>query len=199
MKFNSIISAVKHAGKQNVHNSYKLLTPFIPSFVKTILKSKRRWQKVQKALSFTLILYSNLFVPRIRWLILYCNHCSLVLRVVWIFLSISFHLNLMLKFKYSHYITWRNLLLLKIKKMIFSTRYGMLSLYCLIRYKDLYKYSFCICSIVSSSSWQKVQKALSFTLILYSNLFVPRIRWLILYFKIVSRCYQPHFTTNKAV
>jgi hypothetical protein len=38
MKFNSIISAVKHAGKQN---SYKLLTPFIPSFVKTILKSKR--------------------------------------------------------------------------------------------------------------------------------------------------------------
>ena len=41
MKFNSIISAVKHAGKQNVYNSYKLLTPFIPSFVKTILKSKR--------------------------------------------------------------------------------------------------------------------------------------------------------------
>ena len=41
MKFNSIISAVKHAGKQNVHNSYKLLTPFIPSFAKTILKSKR--------------------------------------------------------------------------------------------------------------------------------------------------------------
>ena len=29
------------AGKQNVYNSYKLLTPFIPSFVKTILKSKR--------------------------------------------------------------------------------------------------------------------------------------------------------------
>ena len=41
MKFNSIISAVKHAGKQNVYNSYKLLTPFIPSFVKTILKSKK--------------------------------------------------------------------------------------------------------------------------------------------------------------
>jgi hypothetical protein len=41
MKFNSIISAVKHAGKQNVYTSYKLLTPFIPSFVKTILKSKR--------------------------------------------------------------------------------------------------------------------------------------------------------------
>jgi hypothetical protein len=41
MKFNSIISAVKHAGKQNVYNSYKLLTPFIPLFVKTILKSKR--------------------------------------------------------------------------------------------------------------------------------------------------------------
>ena len=40
MKFNSTISAVKHAGKQNVYNSYKLLTPFIPSFVKTILKSK---------------------------------------------------------------------------------------------------------------------------------------------------------------
>ena len=30
------------------------------------------------------------------------------------------------------------------KKLIFSTKYGMLSLYCLIRYKDLYKYSFCI-------------------------------------------------------
>jgi hypothetical protein len=27
MKFNSIISAAKHAGKQNVYNSYKLLTP----------------------------------------------------------------------------------------------------------------------------------------------------------------------------
>ena len=34
MKFNSIISAVKHAGKQNVYNIYKLLTPFIPSFVR---------------------------------------------------------------------------------------------------------------------------------------------------------------------
>ena len=34
---------------------------------------------------------------------------------------------------------------IKNKKMdFFSTRYGMLSLYCLIRYKDLYKYSFCI-------------------------------------------------------
>ena len=32
------------------------------------------------------------------------------------------------------------------------------------------------CSIVSSSSWQKVQKALYFTSILYRNLFVPRIR-----------------------
>jgi hypothetical protein len=32
---------VKLAGKPNVYNSYKLLTPFIPSFVKTILKSKR--------------------------------------------------------------------------------------------------------------------------------------------------------------
>jgi hypothetical protein len=41
MKFNSIISAAKHAGKQNVYNSYKLLTPFIPSFDKTILKSTR--------------------------------------------------------------------------------------------------------------------------------------------------------------
>ena len=41
MKFNSIISAVKHAGIQNVYNSYKLLTPFIPSFVKTILKSRK--------------------------------------------------------------------------------------------------------------------------------------------------------------
>ena len=30
------------------------------------------------------------------------------------------------------------------KNGFFSTRYGMLSLYCLIRYKDLYKYSFCI-------------------------------------------------------
>jgi hypothetical protein len=39
--FVCIISAVKHAGKQNVYNSYKLLTPFIPSFVKTILKSKK--------------------------------------------------------------------------------------------------------------------------------------------------------------
>jgi hypothetical protein len=29
-------------------------------------------------LSFTLILYINVFVPRIRWLILYYNHCSLV-------------------------------------------------------------------------------------------------------------------------
>jgi hypothetical protein len=28
------------------------------------------------------------------------------------------------------------------------------------------------CSIVSSSSWQKVEKALSFTLILYRNVFV---------------------------
>jgi hypothetical protein len=43
--------------------------------------------------------------------------------------------------KYSHYIELRNLLLLKIKKLIFPTRYGMLSLYCLIRYKDLYKYN----------------------------------------------------------
>ena len=33
---------------------------------------------------------------------------------------------------------------IKNNKWIFSTRYGMLSLYCLIRYKDLYKYSFCI-------------------------------------------------------
>jgi hypothetical protein len=41
MKFNSIISAVNHAGKQNVYNSYKLLIPFIPLFVKTILKSTR--------------------------------------------------------------------------------------------------------------------------------------------------------------
>jgi hypothetical protein len=41
MKFNSIISAVRHARKQNVYNSYKLLTLFIPSFVKTILKSTR--------------------------------------------------------------------------------------------------------------------------------------------------------------
>ena len=42
MKFNSIISAFfKHAGKQKVYNNYKLLTPFIPSFVKTILKSTR--------------------------------------------------------------------------------------------------------------------------------------------------------------
>jgi hypothetical protein len=42
MKFNSIISAFfKHAGKQKVYNSYKLLTPFIPSFVKTILKNTR--------------------------------------------------------------------------------------------------------------------------------------------------------------
>jgi hypothetical protein len=29
-------------------------------------------------LSFTLILYINVFVPRICWLILYYNHCSLV-------------------------------------------------------------------------------------------------------------------------
>jgi hypothetical protein len=41
MKFNSIISAAKHAGKQNVYNSYKLLAPFIPSVAKTILKSTR--------------------------------------------------------------------------------------------------------------------------------------------------------------
>jgi hypothetical protein len=35
MKFNSIISAVKHAGKQNVYNSYKLLNlrlKFPPTF-----------------------------------------------------------------------------------------------------------------------------------------------------------------------
>jgi hypothetical protein len=42
LKFNSIISAAKHAGNQNVYNSYKLLTPFIPLFVKTILKSTRQ-------------------------------------------------------------------------------------------------------------------------------------------------------------
>ena len=30
------------------------------------------------------------------------------------------------------------------KKKNCSTRYGMLSLYCLIRYNDLYKYSFCM-------------------------------------------------------
>ena len=41
MKFNSIISAAKHAGKQNVYNSYKLLAPFILSVAKTILKSTR--------------------------------------------------------------------------------------------------------------------------------------------------------------
>ena len=45
---------------------------------KCSIVSSSSWQKVQKALSFTLILYSNLFVPRIHWLILYCNHCSLV-------------------------------------------------------------------------------------------------------------------------
>jgi hypothetical protein len=39
--FRAKINKFKHAGKQNVYNSYKLLTPFIPSFVKTILKSKR--------------------------------------------------------------------------------------------------------------------------------------------------------------
>jgi uncharacterized surface protein with fasciclin (FAS1) repeats len=46
MKFNSIISAVKHAGKQNVYNSYKLLTPFIPSFVKTISSTVEKTKNI---------------------------------------------------------------------------------------------------------------------------------------------------------
>ena len=45
---------------------------------KCSIVSSSSCQKVQKALSFTSILYRNLFVPRIRWLILYCNHCNLV-------------------------------------------------------------------------------------------------------------------------
>ena len=41
MKYNSIISALKQAEKKYVSGNFKLTTPFIPSFVKTILRKKK--------------------------------------------------------------------------------------------------------------------------------------------------------------
>lgn len=41
MKYNSIISAVRKAGKQFIHGDYKIQQPFVPSIIRTFLKNAR--------------------------------------------------------------------------------------------------------------------------------------------------------------
>ena len=41
MKYNSIISAVRKAGKQFIHGDYKIQQPFVPSIIRTLLKNAR--------------------------------------------------------------------------------------------------------------------------------------------------------------